>query len=68
MSIVLHFKHVCLALAEDSPSKAKVQHVDVPPSNAENTDDKDGELTDPTQRKRKNNFINVLVFITLTSA
>ncbi|XP_032911695.1 uncharacterized protein LOC116994250 [Catharus ustulatus] len=39
------------SLAEDSPSKAKVQHVDVPPSNAENTGDKDGELTDPTQNE-----------------
>ncbi|KAF4790042.1 hypothetical protein TURU_143550 [Turdus rufiventris] len=39
------------SLAEDSPLKAKVQHVDVPPSNAEKTDDKDGELTDPTQNE-----------------
>ncbi|KAL2308165.1 hypothetical protein Nmel_001169, partial [Mimus melanotis] len=39
------------SLAEDSPSKAKVQHVDVPPSNAEKTDDKDGKLTDPTQNE-----------------
>ncbi|XP_014730688.1 PREDICTED: uncharacterized protein LOC106852520 isoform X2 [Sturnus vulgaris] len=39
------------SLAEDSPSKAKVQHVDVPPSNTEKTDDKDGKLTDPTQNE-----------------
>ncbi|KAM7070205.1 uncharacterized protein M8220_000455 isoform 1-T5 [Acridotheres tristis] len=39
------------SLAEDSPSKAKVQHVDVPPSNAEKTDDKDEKLTDPTQNE-----------------
>ncbi|XP_017601661.1 PREDICTED: uncharacterized protein LOC103623600 isoform X2 [Corvus brachyrhynchos] len=37
--------------ADDSPSKAKVQHVDMPLSNAEKTDNKnkDGELTDPTE-------------------
>ncbi|XP_030799620.1 uncharacterized protein LOC115901265 isoform X2 [Camarhynchus parvulus] len=35
--------------AEDSPSKAKVQHVDVPLSDAEKTDNKDGKLTDPMQ-------------------
>ncbi|XP_039945102.1 uncharacterized protein LOC120764942 [Hirundo rustica] len=35
--------------AEDSLSKVKVQHVDVPCSNAEQTDNKDGKLTDPTQ-------------------
>ncbi|XP_033368071.1 uncharacterized protein LOC107200768 isoform X2 [Parus major] len=35
--------------AEDSPLKAKVQHVDVPLSNAEKTDNEDGKLTDPMQ-------------------
>ncbi|KAM7037655.1 uncharacterized protein RBU47_011903 isoform 1-T2 [Passerculus sandwichensis] len=35
--------------AEDSPSKAKVQHVDAPLSDAEKTDKKDGELTEPMQ-------------------
>ncbi|XP_064287489.1 uncharacterized protein LOC135306819 isoform X2 [Passer domesticus] len=35
--------------AEDSPSKAKVQHVDVPLINAEKTDNEDGKLTDPMQ-------------------
>ncbi|XP_068050661.1 uncharacterized protein [Anomalospiza imberbis] len=35
--------------AEDSPSKAKVQHVNAPLSNAEKTDNKDGKLTDPMQ-------------------
>lgn len=55
MSIALHFIHVCLALsAEDSPSKAKVQHVDAPLSNAEKTDNQEGKLTDPMQGKRKN--------------
>ncbi|KAF2975527.1 hypothetical protein EK904_012313 [Melospiza melodia maxima] len=33
----------------DSPSKAKVQHVDAPLSDAEKTDNKDGELTEPMQ-------------------
>uniref|UniRef100_A0A8C3R4N0 U1-type domain-containing protein n=1 Tax=Cyanoderma ruficeps TaxID=181631 RepID=A0A8C3R4N0_9PASS len=38
--------------AEDNPSKPKVQHVDVPFSeqtDAEQIDNKDGKLTDPTQ-------------------
>ncbi|XP_066040912.1 uncharacterized protein [Chamaea fasciata] len=38
--------------AEDSPSKGEVQHVDVPFSeqtDAEQIDNKDGKLTDPTQ-------------------
>nr|XP_021384374.1 uncharacterized protein LOC110469695 isoform X2 [Lonchura striata domestica] len=35
--------------AEDSPSKAKVQHVDAPLSNAEKTDNQEGKLTDPMQ-------------------
>ncbi|XP_074403293.1 uncharacterized protein LOC102066643 isoform X2 [Zonotrichia albicollis] len=35
--------------AEDSPSKAKVQHVDAPLSDAEKTDNQDGELTEPMQ-------------------
>ncbi|XP_018763466.2 uncharacterized protein LOC103815677 isoform X1 [Serinus canaria] len=35
--------------AEDSPSTAKVQHVDAPLSNAEETDNKDGKLTEPMQ-------------------
>ncbi|XP_071311869.1 uncharacterized protein [Agelaius tricolor] len=35
--------------AEDNPSKAKVQHVDVPLSDAEKTDNKDGKLTEPMQ-------------------
>ncbi|XP_005041878.1 PREDICTED: uncharacterized protein LOC101814274 isoform X1 [Ficedula albicollis] len=39
------------SLAEDSPSNAKVQHVDVPPNNAEKTEDEDGKLTDPTQNE-----------------
>lgn len=34
---------------DDNPSKAKVQHVDTPLSNAENTDNKNEKLTDPTQ-------------------
>lgn len=70
MSLVLHFKHVCLVLnADDSPSKAKVQHVDMPLSNAEKTDNKnkDGELTDPTQGKRKNGFLQGF-FLTFTTA
>ncbi|CAN8184202.1 unnamed protein product [Coccothraustes coccothraustes] len=37
--------------AEDSPSKAKVQHVDAPLSNAEETDNKDGQLTEPMQEE-----------------
>lgn len=56
MSIVLHFKHVCLdPNADDSPSKAKVQHVDASLSNEEKTDckNKDGKLSDPIQGKRK---------------
>lgn len=64
MSILLHFKHVCLVLsAEDSPSKAKVQHVDEPFSeetNAEQIDNKDGKLTDPTQGKREKYFFYCL--------
>ncbi|XP_077039427.1 uncharacterized protein LOC129129332 isoform X2 [Agelaius phoeniceus] len=35
--------------AEDNPSKAKVQHVDAPLSDAEKTDNKDGKLTEPKQ-------------------
>nr|XP_026646798.1 uncharacterized protein LOC102066643 isoform X2 [Zonotrichia albicollis] len=35
--------------AEDSPSKAKVQHVDAPLSDAEKRDNQDGELTEPMQ-------------------
>ncbi|XP_021384374.2 uncharacterized protein LOC110469695 isoform X2 [Lonchura striata] len=35
--------------AEDSPSKAKVQHVDAPLSNAEKTDNQEEKLTDPMQ-------------------
>ncbi|XP_053837831.1 uncharacterized protein LOC128809668 isoform X3 [Vidua macroura] len=35
--------------AEDSPSKAKVQHVNAPLNNAGKTDNKDGKLTDPMQ-------------------
>lgn len=67
MSIVLHFKHVCLVPnAEYSPSKAKVQHVDTPLSNAEKTDNKDGNLTDFTQGKKKNYFF--YCFLTFTSA
>ncbi|KAF1604556.1 hypothetical protein FQV09_0008888, partial [Eudyptes chrysolophus] len=55
MSIVLHFKHVCLdPNADDSPSKAKVQHVDMSLSNEEKTDckNKDGKMPDPIQDEK----------------
>ncbi|XP_037982093.1 uncharacterized protein LOC119696428 [Motacilla alba alba] len=44
--------------AEDSPSKAKVQHVDVPLSNAEKTDNKDGKLTDSAQDENNVQEVN----------
>lgn len=52
---MLHFKHVCLdPNADDSPSKAKVQHVDTSLSNEEGIDckNKDGKLRDPIQGQR----------------
>ncbi|KAF1667285.1 hypothetical protein FQA23_0005778, partial [Aptenodytes patagonicus] len=55
MSVVLHFKHVCLdPNADDSPSKAKVQHVDMSLSNEEKTDckNKDGKTPDPIQDEK----------------
>lgn len=56
MSVALHFKHVCLdPHADDSPTKAKVQHVDTSLSNDKKTDckNKDGKMPDPIQGKRK---------------
>lgn len=69
MSILLHLKHVCLAhSAEDSPSKAKVQHVDAPLNDAEKTDNKDEKPAEPMQGKRKNYFFYCFFFLTFTSA
>lgn len=52
MSILLHFECVCLdPTADDSPSKAKIQHVDTSLSNEEETDskNKDGKMPGPIQ-------------------
>lgn len=57
---MLHFKHVCLdPNAADSPSRAKVQHVDTSLSNEEKTicKNKGGRMPDPIRGETKMIFL-----------